>query len=872
MKKARKDLAALFVIVLLGALCALPFISGEKVLYSKHPSSIDPWGLDAPDWVREEPKNDIVSDKHAIIHPDQVHTRRELDAGHVPLWNPHNFAGLPHQANPLTAVFYPFNLMMLRVNLLKSYGILAALHIFLAALFAYFYLRSIRVLPAAALFGGFAFALGGWMTVHHQHNYFVHAYVWLPLALGAIEHFLKSRGRWALILLSVSVACMFFAGFPQAAFNNALVIAIYTTVALAHCAMRQGVERALGRAGLLIGFGVIGILLAMVQLAPMFDLAAVSGHQDRTLSDLKADALQPIALVALVIPDFFGNPADFHRPNIFESWLLSNPGEFIATRNNYSERSFFGGLLTLLLFLIAPFVRRDRITLTLWITAAAALLVALGTPLLDLLVRLPGFNVGSPMRFTQIVAFAMPMLAAIVLDRMLRRAHNEFPRAFRLAVIAFVIFLAPVILALTAMWVAPTWCLPMMTDLFLDLGAAEAFGVQNNSRADLEAFTQVPLEQLRLNLTVFFLTMLGVVATTLAFLHKRCGPRWVFAIAIVFVSLELAWYGVRFNRPVRSEGFFTTPAPGIDYLRENLGNSRFIRLEPAATAVYFSPNIAQIYPLNDTQGFRALAPQSYLDFMRTVEANPYEVGLPNLGNPDSLLRPQLDLLRVKFAIARREIPGVTWPKVYPPADHQGIVDMVIYENPDPPFPPAYLVHEVEVAPRDRMLETFRNFAVLQAEDENPFAKRVYLNELRRGMQSRYDQPKGLETTTVRSSRAGQMVLEVNAESGGVMVVSQQYMRGWKAWTLNKKGRRKETIPILRANNFAMAVPVEAGITRIELRYDPDSLRWGGLVSGLSLAFLFLVPLLGIFAPRDETLVPVQFDGSPDYHPNSPEER
>jgi hypothetical protein len=76
-----------------------------------------------------------------------------------------------------------------------------------------------------------------------------------------------------------------------------------------------------------------------------------------------------------------------------------------------------------------------------------------------------------------------------------------------------------------------------------------------------------------------------------------------------------------------------------------------------------------------------------------------------------------------------------------------------------------------------------------------------------------------------------IVLEVESAAGGWLLLNDSYDRGWKA----EVGGRPA--PVFRANLQARAVAVPAGRTRIAMRYDPTSLRWGLAVSVLSLLAL-----------------------------------
>ena len=60
------------------------------------------------------------------------YTRSVLADGHLPLWNPYHFAGIPHLADPQTTVFYPPALLLRWLPVPAYLGWMMALHIWIA--------------------------------------------------------------------------------------------------------------------------------------------------------------------------------------------------------------------------------------------------------------------------------------------------------------------------------------------------------------------------------------------------------------------------------------------------------------------------------------------------------------------------------------------------------------------------------------------------------------------------------------------------------------------------------------------------------------------------------------------------------------------
>src|SRR5688572_3860478 len=109
----------------------------------------------------------------------------------VPLWNPYLFGGLPYVAGMHGDIFYPTALLrlVLPTDVAMTWGLIV--HVFLAGLFTFLFLRAVGLSFFGALVGGLAYMLAGnvagLVSPGHDGKLFVSAL--LPLTL-----FLLLRG------------------------------------------------------------------------------------------------------------------------------------------------------------------------------------------------------------------------------------------------------------------------------------------------------------------------------------------------------------------------------------------------------------------------------------------------------------------------------------------------------------------------------------------------------------------------------------------------------------------------------------------------------------------------------------------------------
>src|SRR5947208_434590 len=108
--------------------------------------------------------------------------------------------------------------------------------------------------------------------------------------------------------------------------------------------------------------------------------------------------------------------------------------------------------------------------------------------------------------------------------------------------------------------------------------------------------------------------------------------------------------------------------------------------------------------------------------------------------------------------------------------------------------------------------------------------------------------------TIRERRADRLVVDMDSNAGGHLVVAEAYQDGWKA-TLDGS-----EVPVRPANVLFRAVAVPAGSHRVELRYRPAAVYWGAALTATGLDRL-AVPHPPPAAQQRDGLP----EGAPDVH-------
>jgi hypothetical protein len=88
------------------------------------------------------------------------------------------------------------------------------------------------------------------------------------------------------------------------------------------------------------------------------------------------------------------------------------------------------------------------------------------------------------------------------------------------------------------------------------------------------------------------------------------------------------------------------------------------------------------------------------------------------------------------------------------------------------------------------------------------------------------------TATVVDSSAGQLTVEANLPHPAILLITDAYSNGWRAWPLADSVQRAYTV--VPANYVLQAIPLSRGHHRIQIEYRPLAFRVGAWISLVAL--------------------------------------
>jgi hypothetical protein len=380
-------------------------------------AAVPPWQQAAAQPAAAAPAGDgrgnpLLRDVTSQIQPWLLFSRRELRAGRLPAWNPHQFAGSPFWANGQSAPLFPLHLLFAVVPLQLGFVLLPWLRLVIGGCGVWMLGRELDLGPQAALVAALTFALSG-MPVSFALFPMGNALALVPWVLWAVERLAATAAPGASARamlpaaagLAVAAGLQLLAGHPETAAHTALLSLIYLAV--------RGAARPVAVwMGWAAGW-LAGAALAAVQLLPLAlilpETARWQAAPGGTEPPLGLLLQQPLRLV---LPELYGHPAH-------GTWW----GPF-----NYSATAVYAGALALPLAAAGlarvcrsrPSAIRDRRWLALAVTAAFAFAAAYHWPVVrDLLAALPVLGRAAHHRLLFGVELGLALLAGAGCDEWL---------------------------------------------------------------------------------------------------------------------------------------------------------------------------------------------------------------------------------------------------------------------------------------------------------------------------------------------------------------------------------------------------------------------------------------------------------------------
>lgn len=341
--------------------------------------------------------------------------REGILSGRLPLWNRYVLCGQPLVGNPQAWLLYPTTAFLRFLPVWFYLTVNSWLHLVLAGIFTYVFLRRVCGDHTASALGAITFAGSGYMVARLQFPPMAQSAAYLPLILLLTDRLMERPDPVRAAWLAVGAGLLVLAGHPQVAYLCFAVGAAYafSRVWLAH----RGGTYVRKTLRMIVLAGTIFALIAAVQVLPVLQLFRVSTRAGMTVQQANRFRLEPEQVLNFIFPHYYGDPAK---------------GDFWG-RGNAWETCVYVGLIPLLLSGYAVWRGWRRPAVAFFgILGGVSLWLALGRNggLFSVAFYIvPGISsFHDPARFLYVTTFALAVLTAIGLRLLRERSWSAHAR------------------------------------------------------------------------------------------------------------------------------------------------------------------------------------------------------------------------------------------------------------------------------------------------------------------------------------------------------------------------------------------------------------------------------------------------------------
>jgi hypothetical protein len=580
----------------------------------------------------------VISPDDGVIQniPLRVAVANLVRAGHLPLWNPYIFCGMPLHAAAQGGVLFPLNWFYLVFGAPQATNLMMLSTYLVAALGAYLYARRAGSSIAGAALTSLVWQWSAFLVGQIGHTNIVQTAALLPWLLWAIDGYGGSGKRNRGLLIALITALALFAGHQQT-FVYVLLVAVPYALVMSRASTGP-------RAFYLwsLAFIAAGLALAAVQILPTLELLRNSLRADASYDFFTSFSMPRRFILTFLAPYLMGGGDGqlFRAPYVGPTF--------------YAEYNGYVGLATIALAVLVVVLKRDART-TFWVVVVfGGVFLALGrfapfgfnhlvyhVPLLNL------FRV--PARHLMEGEFALAVLAGRGLTA-LADARIEKAKTLR-----WVAIVSAGVLALT--WLAVT------------IGRPASFSLGREAPVTL------------LRAPELFLPVMFAAATAIALwsFARRGRGATIFLFAVLSVDLVL-WgqsSGWRIGSPKSDFELWSEPAT-VQFLRgresenKNAGPYRIFTQDkffdpnaPVSNAApggawipSLQPDIYMMHGLENAAGYEGFGLARYSRLAGDMKV------WGELTDPERTLRGEsreIDLLNVRYLLARSSAAAIDRP-------------------------------------------------------------------------------------------------------------------------------------------------------------------------------------------------------------------
>jgi hypothetical protein len=715
----------------------------------------------------------------------------------MPLWEPYIHGGMPFVDAMHGDIFYPAAVLQFFINVTYALGLKLVLHVFLAGIFMFFFLKDLNLRSEVSFLGGLLYMFSPCLVslVYPGHDGKMYVMALLPLAFLALHRACRSGRFFHFLLFSLTFALLIFTAHMQMAYFASWGLGLFFLFQIWDI-HRKGNRKILKYILYFVISILLGFSLSMIQLlSPYIYLKNYSMRTMHTETQKGYEyasswSMHLEEVASEVVPEFCGD---------------NTQGNFYWGRNHFKLNSEYIGLLALFLAVVTFIYRRSRL---IWFFAglgALAFIYALGgvTPFFRIFYHLvPGVkSFRGPSMINFLFCFSAITIAMLGLQQFLKlKDHpNEAQRYLKIAVILVIAYSGLTILV------------TLLGKSFFNLWVAVLYtGIEPAKKTALEQNVPRVISGLWISTVLLWLSY-GALRLHLKGTLKE--SMMVGALAVVAL-VDLFRFDARFIKVVDPDQYYRKSSV-VDYLKEKQKRESF--------RVFTLP---QSYPDN----YLALygIEEVSLSAMHGNHLRIYDEFVGRHQQRPSLILPNfMNMLNVKYLLSSTPL-DTSWAFQFSEVDR--IEGIYIYEN-LLCLPRAFPIYSWEVERDDgKILSRLKD-------PKFDVREKIFLMETPSNITP--DTSTGVSSNPVLPARVydnriNSFQVDVEMNKDGFLLLSENYYPAWKAYVDGEETR------IYRANYLFRAVHLKKGKHEVRFVFDSFPYRVSKMITLLTSALVLVM--------------------------------
>jgi len=718
----------------------------------------------------------IYRDIEFLFAPYQLLKRDMFLNGHIHLWNPYVFSGVPYEANMGSGptIFYPLSFIYYLFPVEHALVYNFIIHFTLAGYFMYLFgrygLRS-SVIPSVT--GGVAFSFSGFFITHLIHTFIIGG-AWLPLLFLSLKLSVEKKSIPFIIITGIISCILLLSGFIQLTYYIYCGLTVFWLWLLIDRFKDRSLRDKIFLFILFPLICIIAVLLSSIQLLPFLEFLNVTLRETGGAEIANTYCMTWQRLVTFIIPDFHGRPcmepfkSGFYPQNDKNYWV-------------YWETCGYTGITALVMSFVAIGYSKIRLKWFFLLLFILSLMASMtdNTPFYKFFITFMPFykSLRSHGRFIILMTFSLSSLSITGMDEL----SNITGKGRKVqGIIYFFIFLS--IAAIIMAIIISSY--PDATKIPAEYGSI------------------IPEKKNGIIIFAFIMSITTIVMVLKSF---NIISRNILVLSLLIITvIDMAIFGFTFNPPVNSKSFYkkTIKSQLTDY---SPGDGRVVNLNWNDYV-----NRGQIEGFETVQGFDPLAISYYMKYLYYSQ---YET-LPDSKDMQYLINFSNSFI-IKNYINNKMIDLLNG-KYINVTDINSADEPVLYQN-------------VNLLPRAAV---FYNYRFMEGDDEELLdllsskefdIRKELILSCPVDLQSFPE--KSFEKASIIKYTEDLIEIEVNVTTPAMLFLSEIYYPGWKA---SVDGKIEE---IYRADYIFRAVPIkEPGKHHVRVYFSPMSYKAGKIIS------------------------------------------